>query len=119
MKSLRRGVLGSVLALACTGALAQAVGNPVPVYDSTQIAFDRYTVVKRIWVEGWRSAFWIPGHRDEAVARQALLDEAGRLGADAVINLKCLDRTDDLFKRPGYYCYGNAIKLKNEVRVMK
>ena len=115
MKSLQRILLGPVLALACTGALAQAV----PIYDATQIPFDRYTVMKRIWVENWRSAFWIPGHRDEAAAQHALLSEAGRLGADGVINLKCLDQTDSLFKRQGYYCYGNAIKLRNEVRLKK
>lgn len=119
MKSLQRILLGPVLALACAGALAQAVSTPVPIYDSTQIPFDRYTVMKRIWVEGWRSAFWIPGHRDEAGAQHALLSEAGRLGADGVINMKCLDQTDSLFKRRGYYCYGNAIRLKNEVRVIK
>ena len=117
MKSLQRILLNPVLALACAGALAQAVSTPVPIYDPTQIPFDRYTVMKRIWVESWRSAFWIPGERDEAAAQQALLSEAARLNADGVITLKCLDQTDSLFKRRGYYCYGNAIKLKNEVRL--
>ena len=119
MKWLQRVVLGSVPALACAGALAQAVSNPVLIYDSTQIAFDRYTVVKRIWVEDWRSAFWIPGHGDVGAAQQALLNEAGRLGADGVINLKCLDQTDNIFRRSGYYCYGNAIKLRNTASAKK
>jgi len=118
MKTLRRILVSSVLALTCHGALAQA-SNPVPIYDSTQIPFDRYTVVKRIWVQDWRSAFWIPGERDEAAAQRALLSEAARVNADGVINLKCLDQTDNIFKRSGYYCYGNAIRLKNEVRVVK
>jgi hypothetical protein len=102
-------------AFACVSAVAaaQSAGTePVRVYDSTQLALAQYTVVKRLWAEGWKSAFWINGYRDESSARRALLDEAGRLGADGVINLHCLSRTDAIFNPSGYYCYGNAIKLR-------
>jgi hypothetical protein len=113
MKLLRMTFIASAFACASPTSIAQtAVTDPVPVYDSTQIALGRYTVVKRLWVEGWRSAFWVPAYRDEAGARRALLNEAANLGADAVINLHCLGRTDALFNPSGYYCYGNAIKLR-------
>ena len=82
------------------------------VYDSTQLALARYTVVERLWVEGWKSAFWITGYRDEQRARRALLDQAAALGADGVINLHCLNKTDAIFNPSGYYCYGYAIRLK-------
>jgi hypothetical protein len=112
MKLLRVLVVCAT-ALAARGSFAQtAVTQPVPVYDSTQIALGSYTVIKRLWVQGWKSAFWIGGHRDEAAARRALLNEAGRLGADGVVNLHCLGQTDAFFNPSGYYCYGNAIKLK-------
>lgn len=113
MNKVRSGLVGCALLFVATGAVAQtAPSDAVPVYDSTQIAFDRYAVIKRLWVESWRSAFNVPGYRDEAAARHALLNEASRLGADAVINLHCLGQTDALFNPSGAYCYGNAIQLK-------
>ena len=96
---------------------AAHAAEPLPTYDSTQIEYDRYVVVKRLGVEGWRSAFNIPGHRDEESARRALSAEALRAGADALINVYCLGQTDAIFKPAGYYCYGNAIRIKNEQRV--
>jgi hypothetical protein len=89
----------------------------VAIYDSTQLALDHYVVIERIGVQGWRSAFGIGGHRDEASARGAVLAEAARVRADGVINLHCLGQTDGLFNSSGFYCYGNAIRLKNERRV--
>jgi hypothetical protein len=109
----------SVLALmSCDGAYAQAPrSDAVRVYDSTEIAYSRYTVIRRLGVEGPRSAFRIPGHRDLESARQALVNEAAGLGADGVINLACFDQTDRIFRPAGYFCYGNAIRLQNERRV--
>jgi hypothetical protein len=86
-------------------------GSAVPIYDSTQVALDRYTVVKRLGVQGWRSGYTIPSYRDATTAAEALLAEAASLGADGIVNLYCLDRSDRL-KGEGYYCYANAIKLK-------
>ena len=96
--------------LFCASALAQE-RPPVPIYDSTQIALDRYTVVKRLGVQGWRSGYYIESYRDVATAAEALLAQAAQLGADGLVNVYCLDRSDRL-KGDGYYCYGNAIKLK-------
>ena len=89
-----------------------AATQRVTVYDSTQLALHRYTVVKRIGVEDWQSAFRIRGHETLAAARQTLLREAVRLEADGLINVTCFDRTDGMFKQQGYFCYGNAIRLK-------
>ena len=86
--------------------------GPIRVYDSTEIAFTRYQVLKRLWVQDWKSAFRVGGHNDVAAARAALLHEAARLGADAVVNLYCLDRTDGILNSSGHYCYGNAVKIK-------
>jgi hypothetical protein len=82
------------------------------VYDATQLAFERYVVVKRVGIDDWRSAFRISGHPDLASAQQAVLSEAARAGADGVVNLTCFDQTDAVFKPAGFFCYGNAIRLK-------
>ena len=91
---------------------AQAAPQSVQVYDSTQIALDSYTVLKRMGVSDWKSAFRMGGYNDEAAARDALLAQAAQVGADGVVNLHCLSQTDRVFNPAGYYCYGNAIKLK-------
>ena len=89
----------------------------VPVYDATQLAIDRYTVIARLGVQDRESAIRIRGHRDLESAQHALVSDAARRGADGVINLTCFDQTDRIFNPAGYYCYGNAIKLRNERRL--
>lgn len=105
--------------LVVSSALAQSVStDEMAVYDATQVSIDRYTVVQRLGLPlNWRSTFRAPVYSDEASARSAALAEARGSGADAVVNLYCLKQGDSLFTRAGYYCYGNAIKLKNERRV--
>jgi len=105
--------LALALALCAGNVSAQsATGEPLRLYDSTQIGLDRYTVVRRLGIDGWESAFRVRGHDDLESAQRAMFAEAARFGADGVINLVCLDQTDRLFNRAGYFCYGNAIKLK-------
>ena len=109
----------AVLALnaLCGGAIAAPAAGPVPIYDPTQIAFNAYTVVERIGIQNWRSAFGIPGHATEDAARNAVLARAAQVGADGITNLRCMSQTDALFKRGGFYCYANAIRLNSERRL--
>lgn len=103
-----------------SGVLAQSVPiDEIAVFDATQVSLDRYTVVQRLGLQDWHSAIRVPVFSDEASARNAALAEARRSGADAVVNLHCLKQSDSLFSRAGYYCYGNAIKVKNERRVLQ
>jgi hypothetical protein len=101
----------AALAILFSAASAAQTRPAVPVYDSTEVALERYTVVRRLGVQGWRSGYYIPSYADATSAAEALLEEAARLGADGLVNLYCLDRSDRL-RGEGYYCYGNAIKLK-------
>jgi hypothetical protein len=102
-----------VLLLSAMNAVAQETARSAPlrIFDATELTPDRYTVIKRIWVENWRSAFWLPAHSDSSSAIAALTAEAARAGADAVINLACLNDQKAWLNR-GYFCYGLAIKLK-------
>ena len=109
MNTLPIRTFAVIAALIGPSAFAQ---TPVPIYDSTQVAFDRYTVVRRLGVTGWESAFRIRGHGDVESAQRALLAEAARFGADGVINLTCFDKTDRIFNPAGYFCYGNAIRIR-------
>jgi hypothetical protein len=102
-------------AMACLGLLtmgAQAAEPeaPVRVFDAGELALNQYSVIERLWTGTWRSAFWLPAYADAGAAISALTTEAGRRGADGVINLHCLRDGGGLIG--GYICYGLAIKLK-------
>lgn len=114
---LLRIALAALALCAGTSAFAQPpAAAAVQIYDSTQLALDRYTVVRRLGITGWESAFRIRGHRDVEAARGALLTEAARFGADGVINVICFDQTDRVFNPAGYFCYGNAIRIRQVTR---
>jgi uncharacterized protein YbjQ (UPF0145 family) len=104
MKRIGAVLVTGLLMLGGGPALGVETGA-VKVYDATQIAPSRYTVVKRLWTESARSMFWIPSDDNERTAVASLTDEAARLGADGVVNLHCA-------YDGGVYCYGLAIKLK-------
>ncbi|MBX9810034.1 MAG: hypothetical protein K2Y16_00275, partial [Burkholderiales bacterium] len=67
------------------------------VFEPGKLPLGRCTVIKRFWVESWRSAFWIPTHNESAAAIAALQAEAANRDADGIVNLSCLD------DRSGYY----------------
>ena len=113
MKIVAGTCVAAMVAFSAGAAWAQSTSpDAVPVYDATEVAHARYTVLKRLWVEDWKSAFRVGGRSDEAGARRVLLNEAAALGADAVVNLYCLDKTDGMFNPAGYFCYGNAVRIK-------
>ena len=101
--------LSWALSVAMGPALA-ADAEQIKVFDATELTLDRYTVLKRVWTESWRSAFWVPEYDNAADAIAALTSKAADEGADAVINLECLN--DRGGWGGGYFCYGLAIKLK-------
>lgn len=90
----------------------------IRIYDNGQLPIDRYDVVRRIWVDSWRTAFGAPTFptRDDAVA--ALQTEAALAGADGLINVICLDQGRSRWfarAQPAILCYGNAIRVKTNV----
>lgn len=103
--------LVAVLMLSIVGANAAAQDRPPPavrVYDATELALQRYTVIKRLWVGTWRSAFWVPSYDDLPAALKALTDKAADLKADGVTNIHCVSESGGT---RGFFCYGLAIKL--------
>lgn len=106
-----RNVRYALVIAACLHLPATSAAD-LPVYDATQVAYGSYTLMKRIWVSTWRSAFLVGGSPNVEGARQAVVDEAARAGADAIVNLTCMERTDSAFTARGHYCYGDAVRAK-------
>ena len=116
MKMKRLAILGAaaiLCAAASAGAQAQSGANAVPlkVYASGEITPDRYSVVRRLWVDGWRSAFEISRYPHSGAAIGAIVNEAARSGADGVVNLYCLNERGETRGEDAFLCYALAIKL--------
>jgi len=103
------------MALSCAycvvgGSALAADAGQVKVFDATELPLHRYTVVKRIWTQTWRSAFWVSTYDGASDAIAALTSKAAGEGANGVINLHCLNDAGGWGS--GYFCYGLAIKLR-------
>jgi hypothetical protein len=87
----------------------------VKVYESTKLAASQYEVVRRLWVDSWRAAFWLPTYPSEAEGIASLQTEAARLSADGLINVICIDQGRSKWSSspgPRVLCYGNAIRVR-------
>ena len=117
MKRAKHAVIFAVVVLSGATmpqvAVSETPGAGVRIYEAGVISTDRYTVVRHLWAESWRSSFWVPTHEESGDAIAALQDEAASLGANGIVNLNCLnERGGGFSSRDAYFCYGNAIKLK-------
>jgi hypothetical protein len=117
--SLKLAASAVLAAMLCAGTAtaAESTASPgaehVKIYDPADLAPDRYQVVKRLWVESWRSAFRVPAHADTGAAVAELQAEAARVGANALLNLVCIpDSGWQLRKQPSVFCYALAIRLR-------
>jgi hypothetical protein len=100
------------IALGHMVGVANAADAPLKVFSPGELPLAHYTVVKRLWVEMPESAFYVRTHTDSGAAISALVNEATRIGADGVVNLHCLNGGQFTANWAGWYCYGNAIKMK-------
>ena len=120
-----RGLRYSAIVVAAAFLLSGCAGAPqngaetqaadVRVYESTQLAQGQYELVRRLWVDSWRTAFWVPTYSSKAAGIAALQAEAARLGASGLVNVDCLDQGNFImwFRswEPTIICYGNAIRV--------
>ncbi len=83
----------------------------VKIYEFGGLNTSQYEVVSRPWGDSWRSAFWVPTYRSEEQAIAALQTEAARHGADALMNVICLNQGRPNTE-PAIVCYGIGIRLR-------
>ena len=98
-----------------TDASATASAEEIKVYDPGQLIQNRYDLVKRLWVDSWRTAAWLPAQASAADGIAALRAQAQRLGANALIGVACYDQGYAFFdwgKELRFICYGNAIRVR-------
>jgi len=108
-KSLCRA---TALLFAVLTSVAAGAPEDIRVYEAGTLTHDRYEIVKRLWVESWRSAISIPSHGDQAAAIAAMKHEAMRRGANALTNVACLVDDKPWWGTGGHFCYALAIRVK-------
>src|SRR5471032_1832945 len=102
----------------CAGAPQRGVerqGAEIKVYEPEQLAQGQYELVRYLWVDSWRTAFWLPSASSEAKGIASLRAEAARLGANGLINVSCRDQGHFTWSRsrePAILCYANAIRVR-------
>ena len=61
----------------------------VSIHESVLSAPPRYEVVKRLWVDSWRSSFLVPSYASREDAMAHFRREAVNRGGNGVINFGC------------------------------
>jgi len=85
--------------------------SDVKIYSPAELKQGDYETVKRIWVESWRTAFWVPTYssKDDGIA--ALKDKASSLDANGLINVDCYGDSGLFGGSVAYTCSGKAIRV--------
>jgi hypothetical protein len=100
------------LSAAVFAGCASLKAEDVKVYRSAQLKQGEYETVKRLWVETWRTPFWVPSYSSSKDGIEALQDKAAALGANGLINVDCYgDKSFFSFGSESFACYGKAIKV--------
>jgi hypothetical protein len=87
----------------------------VKIYEPSRLLRDQYEDVRYLWVDSWRTAFWLPSVASDAEGIAALQAEAARLGANGLINVSCRDPGQFRWpwsREPSILCYGHAIRVR-------
>jgi hypothetical protein len=89
----------------------EAQAAEVKVYRASQLLPAQYEHVRYLWVDSWRTALWLPSAASEAEGIASLQAESARLGANALINVSCIDQGSGS-REPSILCYGHAIRVR-------
>jgi hypothetical protein len=90
---------------------AEKGASEIKIYKLGDPDTSQYEVVSRPWVDSWRSALRVPTYPSEEQAIAALRIEAARGGADALMNVICLNQGRSNAE-PAILCYGIGIRLR-------
>lgn len=95
--------------------------NPeeVKIYHQAQIPQQKYVILKYLWTQSWRASFWMHTWSSAEEGRAALQAEAGRLGANALMDVACYADEGGLFtllpllkENKNFICSGTAIRIR-------
>ena len=80
----------------------------IPVHESITSTTQRYEVVKRLWIESWRSPLAVPRYDSREEAMAVFREHAVSLGGNGVINFAC-------YALPGFFGSGTRLACNGTV----
>jgi hypothetical protein len=83
----------------------------VKVYEPTDLLASQYTLVEYVWISSWHSNLTYPSFKSEAAGIDAMKRVASDAGANALINVICMDARSKPSEKLELYCYGDAIRV--------
>jgi len=108
----RIAMLTTLILAGGVSACAALKAEDVKVYTPAQLRQDEYESVKRLWVETWRTPFWVPSYSSPKDGIAAMQDKAAALRANGLINVDCYgDKGLFSFGSESFVCYGKAIRV--------
>ena len=107
----RIGTLTAAALVALLPACATTQSG-VEIYSPAQLRQREYDTVARLWVDSWRTAFWVPTYSSRENGIAALQDKARALGANGLINVACYGDTGWFGGSEAFTCYGKAIEVR-------
>ncbi len=88
-RAIALSLLAFLSGCATQASMPTVNADQVSIHESLVSAPPRYEVVKRLWTESWRSAFWLPGYASKEDAMADFRGQAASLGGNGVINFGC------------------------------
>src|SRR5258708_8012354 len=85
----RIAAISMALSAAVLAGCASIKAEDVKVYTPAQLRQGEYETVKRLWVETWRTPFWVPSYSSAKDGIAAFPDKAAALRPNALINAHC------------------------------
>ena len=101
----------AVAIAAVLSACATTKSEDVKIYSPAELRQGEYETVKRIWVDTWRTAFWVPTYSSPGDGVTALKDKAASLDANGLTNVDCYGDSGLFGGSAAYTCYAKAIKV--------
>ena len=110
------GLSAVLLLSACATQAPMTPANPeqVSIHESDSSAPLRYRIVKRLWVDSWRSSFFVPSYRSREEAAAEFRLQAASLGGNGVINFGCYNMVASPSPPPGspLACNGTVVRFE-------
>ena len=114
MKFMKKRIASIVImaSIAVLSACATTKSEDVKIYSPAQLRQGEYETVDRIWVNSWRTAFWVPTYSSREDGIAALRDKAASLDANGLTNVDCYGDSGLFGGSLAFTCYGKAIRVR-------
>lgn len=109
-------LLTVLVTAAIVSACATTKADDVRIYSPAELRQGEYETVSRIWVNSWRTAFWVPSYSSREDGIAALKDKAVSLDANGLTNVSCYGDSGLFGGSQAFTCYGKAIKVSSDSR---